>query len=116
MCSTCTDAQFSCVGDPCPPRCDFQCLTVDVCVDADEVCDGNFQCPDRSDERDCGEQIYINIDVLDYNCNQNYVKDCQLCLSRHLWTAYVYVTEVSLLNTCSNYSTFISEQKHHTKY
>ena len=32
----------------------FKCNKSNICVDLDKQCDGNFDCPDHSDEVNCG--------------------------------------------------------------
>ena len=50
-----TDAQAENTTTTCPQY-EFQCEDGSRCVSVNFVCDGWFTCPDRSDERHCGDR------------------------------------------------------------
>ena len=59
--SICEMGKFNCSGDPCPPfECDFgymRCGQLEMCVPEVEVCDGYYQCPNGTDEANCGKLL-----------------------------------------------------------
>ena len=40
---------------PCPYEGDYRCPLSGVCIRSYEVCDGNYQCVDHSDEKNCSK-------------------------------------------------------------
>ena len=44
----------------CESNREFQCLNTEKCINSKQICDGTFDCPDRSDEYNCYCKIFKN--------------------------------------------------------
>jgi len=83
LCSTCVNATFHCVGEPCPFVCkekEFKCKTNNECIPIEDVCNQEYDCSDKSDEYDCGTCISYKHFVLLAFCGSTKRKHSFICL------------------------------------